>query len=100
MDTERIGAEEWGELQRNLEESIPVYDRINRFATLGQVSKWRRMVRNSLPQTGRILEIGCGPGSFAEDVVGRIWCDSTQFPRCSGSPRPVSGRRGQRGGTQ
>jgi len=41
MDTERIGAEEWGELQRNLEESIPVYDRINRFATLGQVSKWR-----------------------------------------------------------
>ena len=60
MDTERIGAEEWGELQRNLEESIPVYDRINRFATLGQVSKWRGMVMDRLPPTGRILEVGCG----------------------------------------
>ncbi|MDP7003324.1 MAG: methyltransferase domain-containing protein, partial [Candidatus Thalassarchaeaceae archaeon] len=70
MDTERIGAEDWSELQRNLEESIPVYDRVNRFATLGQVSKWRRMVRDRLPRNGRILEVGCGPGSFAEDVVG------------------------------
>ena len=71
VDTEKIGAEEWSELQRNLEESIPVYDRINRFATLGQVSRWRSMVRDRLPQNGRILEVGCGPGSFAEDVVGR-----------------------------
>ena len=71
MDTERIGAGEWEELQRNLEESIPVYDRINRFATLGQVSKWRGMVMDRLPPTGRILEVGCGPGSFAEEVVGR-----------------------------
>lgn len=70
MDTERIGAEEWDELQRNLEDSIPVYDRINRFATLGQVSKWRRIVRYRLPENGRILEVGCGPGSFAEDLVG------------------------------
>ena len=36
MDTERIGSEDWDELQRNLEATIPVYDRINRFATLGQ----------------------------------------------------------------
>ena len=71
MDTEKIGAEEWSELQRNLEESIPAYDRINRFATLGQVSRWRRMVRDRLPQNGRVLEVGCGPGSFAEDVIGR-----------------------------
>jgi len=47
------------------------YDRINRFATLGQVSKWRRMVQDRLPAEGRILEVGCGPGSFAEEVVGR-----------------------------
>lgn len=71
MDAERIGAEEWNELQRNLEMSIPAYDRINRFATLGQVSKWRRMVQDRLPAEGRILEVGCGPGSFAEEVVGR-----------------------------
>ena len=30
----------------------------------------RKMVREKLPE-GRVLEIGCGPGSFAEDVVGR-----------------------------
>ena len=71
MDAERIDAEEWNELQRNLEMSIPAYDRINRFATLGQVSKWRRMVQDRLPAKGRILEVGCGPGSFAEEVVGR-----------------------------
>ena len=71
MDAERIGAEEWNALQRNLEMSIPAYDRINRFATLGQVSKWRRMVQDRLPAKGRILEVGCGPGSFAEEVVGR-----------------------------
>ena len=71
MDAERIDAEEWNELQRNLEMSIPAYDRINRFATLGQVSKWRRMVQDRLPASGRILEVGCGPGSFAEEVVGR-----------------------------
>ena len=52
--------EEWDELQRNLMATIPVYDRINRFATLGQVSRWRKMVREKLPQ-GRVLEIGCGP---------------------------------------
>ena len=28
------------------------------------------MVRDRLPEEGRILEIGCGPGSFAEDVLG------------------------------
>ena len=70
MDTETIGKEDWEELQRNLEATIPVYDRVNRVATFGQVSRWRRMVRNRLPEEGRILEIGCGPGSFAEDVMG------------------------------
>ena len=70
MDAQGMEGEEWDELQRNLMATIPVYDRINRFATLGQVSRWRKMVREKLPE-GRVLEIGCGPGSFAEDVVGR-----------------------------
>ena len=71
MDTERIGDEDWAELQRNLEATIPVYDRINRFATFGQDKKWRRMVRSRLPKEGRILEVGCGPGTFAEMVPDR-----------------------------
>ena len=70
MDAQGMGADDWDELQRNLLATIPVYDRINRFATLGQVTRWRRMVRDMLPD-GKILEVGCGPGSFAEDVIGR-----------------------------
>jgi demethylmenaquinone methyltransferase/2-methoxy-6-polyprenyl-1,4-benzoquinol methylase len=70
MDTETIGEKDWEELQKNLEATIPVYDKINRFATLGQVSKWRRMVRERLPKEGKLLEVGCGPGSFAEEVEG------------------------------
>jgi len=70
MDAHGMEDGEWDELQRNLLATIPVYDRINRFATLGQVGRWRRMVRDMLPE-GRILEVGCGPGSFAEDVFGR-----------------------------
>ena len=71
MDTETIGEDDWNELQKNLEATIPVYDKINRFATLGQVSKWRRKVRERLPSEGLILEVGCGPGSFAEELEGR-----------------------------
>ena len=70
MDVNGMEDDEWEELQRTLKATIPVYDKINRFATLGQVSRWRRKVRNMLPE-GRILEIGCGPGSFAEDLIGR-----------------------------
>ncbi len=64
-----MGQQDWQELQRNLLATIPLYDRVNRFATLGQVSRWRRMVRGMLPD-GKVLEIGCGPGSFAEDLTG------------------------------
>ena len=64
-----MGQQDWQELQRNLLATIPLYDRVNRFATLGQVSRWRRMVRGMLPD-GKVLEIGCGPGSFAEDLIG------------------------------
>ena len=71
MDTETNGEKDWDELQKNLEATIPVYDKINRFATLGQVSKWRKMARDRLPKEGIILEVGCGPGSFAEEVEGR-----------------------------
>ena len=71
VDHETIGSEDWDELILNLEATIPVYDRINRFATIGQVDKWRRMVRERLPsEDAKILEVGCGPGSFAEDVSG------------------------------
>jgi len=71
MDSEVIGEADWAELQRNLEATIPVYDRINRFATMGQDKRWRRMVRSRLPKQGAILEVGCGPGTFAETIPTR-----------------------------
>ncbi|MDP6856140.1 MAG: class I SAM-dependent methyltransferase [Candidatus Thalassarchaeaceae archaeon] len=66
-----MGEDDWAILQSNLEATIPVYDRINRFATFGQDQRWRRMVQDRLPDEGKILEIGCGPGSFAENLTGR-----------------------------
>lgn len=66
-----MAPEDWAELQRNLEATIPVYDRINRFATWGQDRRWRRMVRDRLPREGAILEVGCGPGTFAEMIPDR-----------------------------
>ena len=41
MDTETIGEDDWNELQKNLEATIPVYDKSKRRANLGQGSKWR-----------------------------------------------------------
>ncbi|HJM19431.1 MAG TPA: methyltransferase domain-containing protein, partial [Candidatus Thalassarchaeaceae archaeon] len=68
MDSEHIGDPEWSELQDNLEATIPVYDRINRFATLGQDQRWRKGVRALIPANSSVLEIGCGPGTFAERI--------------------------------
>jgi demethylmenaquinone methyltransferase/2-methoxy-6-polyprenyl-1,4-benzoquinol methylase len=70
LDNERIGTEDWSELQRNLEASIPVYDRINRWASLGQDQRWRKGIRALIQPNSSVLEIGCGPGTFAERVEG------------------------------
>ena len=69
MDSEHIGDSDWSELQANLEATIPVYDRINRFATLGQDQRWRKGVRAQIPAGSTVLEVGCGPGTFAERIV-------------------------------
>ena len=92
-----MGEVDWNELQNNLEATIPVYDRINRFATVGQVSRWRRMVADRLPKEGKILEIGCGPGSFAEIVEGRdlVCLDPIPSMIAAAEPRVNSKRRGR-----
>jgi demethylmenaquinone methyltransferase/2-methoxy-6-polyprenyl-1,4-benzoquinol methylase len=38
--------------------------------TFGQDKRWRRNVRNHASEGMKVLEVGCGPGSFAEDLVG------------------------------
>jgi demethylmenaquinone methyltransferase/2-methoxy-6-polyprenyl-1,4-benzoquinol methylase len=38
--------------------------------TFGQDKVWRKNVRSHAKEGMKILEVGCGPGSFAEDLVG------------------------------
>ncbi len=102
VDHETIGSEDWEELILNLEATIPVYDRINRFATIGQVDKWRRMVRERLPsEDAKILEVGCGPGSFAEDVSGvdLVCLDPSVLMLEAAKPR-VNSKRQERGDSE
>ena len=67
-DPSGIDLDEWEILERQLEESIPNYDRVNRLMTFGQDAVWRKNVRSHAKPGMQVLEVGCGPGSFAEDI--------------------------------
>ena len=67
-DPSGIDLDEWEILESQLEESIPNYDRVNRLMTFGQDAIWRKNVRNHAKPGMSVLEVGCGPGSFAEDI--------------------------------
>ena len=67
-DPSGIDLDEWEILESQLEESIPNYDRVNRLMTFGQDAIWRKNVRNHAQPGMSVLEVGCGPGSFAEDI--------------------------------
>ena len=67
-DPSGIDLDEWEILESQLEESIPNYDRVNRLMTFGQDAVWRKNVRNHAESGMKVLEVGCGPGSFAEDI--------------------------------
>jgi demethylmenaquinone methyltransferase/2-methoxy-6-polyprenyl-1,4-benzoquinol methylase len=70
FDASGIDEEAWSELERQLEATIPVYDRVNRIMTLGFDKSMRRHVRSHASPGMKILEIGCGPGTFAVDIIG------------------------------
>lgn len=70
IDGSGIDAEEWTELIRHLEATIPVYDKVNSIVTLGQDSRWRRHVAKSAQPGMKVLEVGCGPGTFSERLAG------------------------------
>ena len=69
-DPSGIDLEAWTILEAQLEATIPNYDRVNKLMTFGQDKRWRRNVRNHATPGMKVLEVGCGPGSFAEDLVG------------------------------
>jgi len=63
--------EDWGSIQRTLEEIIPVYDKTNRFISLGSDLKLRRKGISTLRQNmGRdnfsLLDLGCGTGKMTQ----------------------------------
>ena len=63
-----MGEETWQTLIENLEATIPVYDKVNSIVTLGQDKKWRKNVANFIKPGMKVLEVGCGPGTFSETL--------------------------------
>ena len=69
-DPTGIDDDEWEILERQLEQTIPHYDKVNTWMTFGQDKRWRKNVRKHASEGMRVLEVGCGPGSFAVDIEG------------------------------
>ena len=70
LDASGMDAESWQELMHNLEATIPVYDKVNRIVTFGQDKRWRNNVASFIEPGMKVLEVGCGPGTFAEILQG------------------------------
>ena len=97
-DPSGIDLDAWTKLEEQLEESIPHYDKVNRLMTLGQDKVWRKNVRNHAVEGMKILEVGCGPGSFAEDLVGLdVTCLDPSAEMLRVAKKRVDGARKKRG---
>lgn len=69
-DPSGIDLEAWTELEEQLVATIPNYDRVNKWMTFGQDKNWRKSVAKHATDGMKVLEVGCGPGSFAETISG------------------------------
>ena len=69
-DPSGIDLEAWTELEEQLVATIPNYDRVNKWMTFGQDKNWRKSVAKHALEGMNVLEVGCGPGSFAETISG------------------------------
>ena len=97
-DPSGIDLDAWTKLEEQLEESIPHYDKVNRLMTFGQDKVWRKNVRNHAIEGMKILEVGCGPGSFAEDLVGLdVTCLDPSAEMLRVAKKRVDGARKKRG---
>ena len=98
FDPSGIDSEAWEELEGQLEATIPNYDRVNKWMTFGQDKRWRRNVRQHAKPGMKVLEVGCGPGSFAEDLTGLdVTCLDPSPEMLATARRRVDGARQQRG---
>ena len=97
-DPSGIDLEAWESLEAQLEATIPNYDRVNKWMTFRQDKRWRRNVRNHAAQGMKVLEVGCGPGSFAEDLVGLdVTCLDPSPEMLVTAKQRVDGAREKRG---
>ena len=67
-DPSGIDLDAWTVLEAELEATIPHYDRVNTWMTFGQDRRWRAGVAAHAEPGMKVLEVGCGPGSFAETI--------------------------------
>ena len=97
-DPSGIDLDAWTKLEEQLEESIPHYDKVNRLMTFGQDKVWRKNVRKHADAGMKILEVGCGPGSFAEDLIGLdVTCLDPSAEMLRVAKKRVDGARKKRG---
>jgi len=98
FDPSGIDIDAWEKLEEQLEETIPNYDRVNRLMTFGQDKRWRRNVRNHATAGMDVLEVGCGPGSFAEDLIGlNVTCLDPSSEMLKVAKKRVDAARASRG---
>ncbi len=67
--------EDWQSVEDTLRTVIPVYDRVNRFISLGSDLRMRKegldLLRKSLGKGSfSVLDLGCGPGKMTEMLLG------------------------------
>ena len=101
FDPSGIDDDAWTELERQLEATIPVYDRVNKIMTLGFDKGMRKHVRNHAKPGMNVLEIGCGPGSFAVDLQGtELTCLDPSAEMLKVCRKRVDAAREERGDTK
>jgi len=69
--SDRIGEREWKGIVGTIEDAAAYYERMNRIVTFFRVGSWRRRAAALSGKDLDLLEIGCGPGNFAQLISGR-----------------------------
>ncbi len=73
--------EDWQRIEETLRQVIPVYDKVNRYISLGKGLKLRRegidALLEALPRGNcSIIDLGCGPGKMTQLLEEKSSCDS------------------------
>ncbi|MDP6010563.1 MAG: class I SAM-dependent methyltransferase [Candidatus Poseidoniaceae archaeon] len=98
LDRDGMGEAAWDELMRNLEATIPTYDKVNSIVTLGQDKRWRKNVASFIKPNMKVLEVGCGPGTFSENLQGvELTCLDPSEAMLEAARRRVGMARAARG---